>query len=95
MDNQQERPLTEKELEVRKKEMLKFYQDSMPYVKAQLEYEEMLFKIDEVRFKRTSIQVQLAMMMTEAKSQEEKPFGTESEEETPEEVSERIKSKTP
>jgi hypothetical protein len=35
----------------------------MPYLKSQYEYEEMLMKIDEVRFKRTNIQMQYAMMM--------------------------------
>jgi hypothetical protein len=34
----------------------------MPYLEAQHNYEEMLMKIDEVRFKRTNIQMQFAMM---------------------------------
>ena len=55
--------LTPEELEARKKEMLQFYKQSMPYLKAQLSYEQMLFEIDGIRFKRTQIQMQYAMMM--------------------------------
>jgi hypothetical protein len=43
--------------------MLQFYKQSMPYLKAQLSYEQILFEIDEMRFKRTQIQMQYAMMM--------------------------------
>jgi len=63
MENQQEREFTAEELEQKRKEMLQFYNESMPYLKSQYEYEEMLMKIDEVRFKRTNIQMQYAMMM--------------------------------
>ena len=55
--------LNPEELEAKKKEMLQFYKQSMPYLKAQLSYEQMLFEIDEIRFKRTQIQMQYAMMM--------------------------------
>lgn len=79
MDNQQpEQNLTPEELAVRKEEMLKFYTDSLPYLEAQFKYEELLMKLDEVRFKRTSIQVQYAMMMQGPESEEEE------EEELPE-----------
>jgi hypothetical protein len=63
MENQQEQQFTPEELEQKRKEMLQFYNESMPYLKSQYEYEEMLMKIDEVRFKRTNIQMQYAMMM--------------------------------
>lgn len=79
MENQhQEQNLTPEELAVRKEEMLKFYTDSLPYLEAQFKYEELLMKLDEVRFKRTSIQVQYAMMMQGPGSEEEE------EEELPE-----------
>ena len=62
--------LEKKDLEIfrnfliqRKEEMLSFYTESMPYLKAQHDYEEMLMKIDECRFKRASYQMQFAMMM--------------------------------
>jgi hypothetical protein len=58
----EERVFTQEELDAKRKEMLKFYKESAPYLKAQLEYEELLMKIDEVRFKRTNIQMQFAMM---------------------------------
>lgn len=72
MDNQQqEMNLTPEELAARKEEMLKFYTDSLPYLEAQYKYEDMLMKLDEVRFKRTSIQMQFAMMMQGPESEEE------------------------
>ena len=55
--------LSPEELEKRKKEMLTFYKDSMPYLEAQLEYETKLMEVDEVRFKRFQISMQSAMMM--------------------------------
>ncbi len=55
--------LSPEELEAKKKEMLKFYKESMPYLKAQFEYEKMLSEIDEMRLKRTQIQMAYAQMM--------------------------------
>ena len=42
--------------------MLQFYTESLPYLEAQLKYEQTLAAIDEARFKRTNIQMQYAMM---------------------------------
>lgn len=61
--HQEEVELTAEELAERKADMLKFYTESIPYLTAQLEYEKVLCEIDEARFKRTSINYQLAMMM--------------------------------
>lgn len=69
--------LTPEQLAERKQEMLSFYTDSLPYLEAQYEYESILAKIDEVRFKRASIQMQFGMMMQEPKQGEE-PETTES-----------------
>ena len=78
MENtQQEQQLSPEEIAVKKKEMLDFYRDSMVYLNAQSEYEEVLLKLDEIRFKRSQIQMQYAMM---AQQMEE---GAESEEEEP------------
>jgi hypothetical protein len=62
MENQQETELTVEELMQKKEEMLKFYTESLPYLEAQAKYEKLLAEIDESRFKRTSIQMQYAMM---------------------------------
>lgn len=64
-NNDMQQELTPEELALKKNEMLTFYTDSMPYLKAQLEYEKILADIDEVRFKRFSISMQSAMMMQE------------------------------
>ena len=80
MENQQipnERELTAEELDARKNEMLQFYKESVPYLEAQLKYEDLLMKIDEARFKRTNIQMQYAMLMQVPKEE----FEEDSEEE--------------
>jgi len=50
-------------LAAKKEEMLQFYKESMPYLEAQFEYEKMLSEIDEMRLKRTQIQMAYAQMM--------------------------------
>ena len=62
MENQQEREFTAEELAAQKEQMLQFYTESLPYLEAQGKYEEALLKIEEARFKRTSIQMQYDMM---------------------------------
>ena len=85
MENANEQKVfTPEELEVKRKEMLNFYKDSMPYLTAQFQHEEMLMKIDEVRFKRTQIQINYTMMMNQMENDpegeeldnEEYPFPT-------------------
>ena len=74
--NQQEQEveLTAEELAEKKNQMLKFYTESLPYLKAQAEYEKVLCEIDEARFKRTNIQYQYAMM---EQNQQEQPTEVE------------------
>ncbi len=55
--------LSPEELATKKEEMLTFYKESMPYLQAQFEYEELLSRIDEMRLKRTQIQMTYAQMM--------------------------------
>ena len=62
MENSTE--LSEKELKEKKEEMFQFYKESMPYLEAQLDYETKLSEIDEMRLKRTHIQMQYAQIMT-------------------------------
>ena len=63
--------MTSDELNLKKEEMLSFYNGSLSYLQAQHDYENILLKIDEVRFKRANIQMQFAMMMQENKEEEE------------------------
>jgi hypothetical protein len=70
MENQQEREFTAEELAAQKEQMLLFYTESIPYLEAQLKYEEYLMKIDEARYKRNTIQMQWAMMMQAQQEQE-------------------------
>jgi|TARA_R110000822_G_scaffold207328_1_gene343469 hypothetical protein len=64
VNQQPEQELTAEQLSEQKENMLKFYTESLPYLNAQLAYEELLVKIDEARFKRSNIAYQFAMMMT-------------------------------
>jgi hypothetical protein len=65
--------MSAEELAARKEELFKFYSDSMPYINAQYEYEKKLMELDEVRFKRTQIQIQMAMMMNPEMANESMP----------------------
>lgn len=67
---EEEKVFTKEELDQKKDEMLKFYTDSVAYLEAQFKYESLLMQIDEVRMKRTMIQLQYAQLMN---SQEEEP----------------------
>ena len=78
MENQQDQELTQEELAERKEQMLSFYTDSMPYLSAQLAYEKILLEIDEARFKRSSMQMQFAMMM-QSQEEEAKKANADSE----------------
>jgi hypothetical protein len=75
--HEQEVELTAEELAERKEQMMKFYTESLPYLKAQAEYEKALLEIDEARFKRNTIQYQYAMMMQEQQEQQEQPAGSD------------------
>lgn len=80
MENQQEQHMTAEQLAERKQEMLSFYQDSVPYLEAQLKYETLLLEIDEARFKRSSIAYQFAMMANAGKEIPEMPETDDEEE---------------
>ena len=73
--NQQD--LTADQLAEQKEKMLTFYKESLPYLTAQYEYEEMLLKIDESRFKRTNVQFQYAMMMNHQEEAEKETEGSD------------------
>ena len=66
-----ERELSPEELDQRKEEMKKFFEDSIPYLSAQCNHEELLAKIAEARFKRMHYEVQLAMLMQGPKDEQE------------------------
>jgi|LauGreDrversion4_2_1035121.scaffolds.fasta_scaffold709591_2 hypothetical protein len=55
--------MTAQELADRKEEMKKYFEDSVPYLEAQLKHETLLTSIDEQRFKRAQLGVQYAMLM--------------------------------
>jgi|11_taG_2_1085331.scaffolds.fasta_scaffold24364_1 hypothetical protein len=63
--------LSSEELALKKEEMLQFYKESMPYLEAQFEYEKMLSEIDEMRLKRTQIQMAYAQMMAPVEEEPE------------------------
>ena len=93
MENQQERELTTEELAAQKEQMLMFYTDSVPYLEAQLKYEELLSKIDEARFKRSSIQMQYAMMAQAQNDAQEEIDTDESDTDTEKDIAAPSKRK--
>ena len=68
--NQQDVEMTPEQLAEQKENILRFYTESLPYLEAQLKYEQMLLQIDEARFKRSSIQYQFAMMVNPPQEEE-------------------------
>ena len=90
MENQQEKEMTQEELVVQKEQMLQFYTESLPYLEAQLKYEELLMKIDEARFKRTNIQMQYAMIM-QAQQEAEESTDDDSVAEVPKEQKRKLR----
>lgn len=93
MENQQEREFTAEELAAQKEQMLQFYTESLPYLEAQLKYEDLLMKIDEARFKRNSIQMQWAMMMQAQQEPEPETEGNDSDVDTDPNIPEQGKRK--
>lgn len=69
----EEKELTHEELVARKEEMLQFYKESLPYLQAQFDYEDLLCRIDEARFKRAQYQIQYAMMMNPPQEETSSP----------------------
>jgi hypothetical protein len=81
MSNQpEEQELTQEELVARKEEMKAFYDDSIPYLKSQAEYEKLLTEIDEARFKRSTLNYQWAQFI--AKTSQEAQYNEEGEDES-------------
>lgn len=67
----EEMQMTAEELNARKEEMRKFYDESIPYLESQCKHEELLARISEARFKRIHFDIQGAMMMQGPASEEE------------------------
>jgi hypothetical protein len=87
----EEREMTQEELMARKEEMLNFYKDSLPYIQAQCEYEELLARIDEARFKRAEAQIKYAMMMQGPQKEDSDPTMGNPVENTVQEPSRKLK----
>jgi len=72
MENQQEEMnLSPEELAERKEEMKKFFDESIPYLESQAQYEKLMTEIEEARFKRATFQYQFTMMMQNTQGPEE------------------------
>jgi hypothetical protein len=90
MENAQEKEFTAEELAAQKEQMLQFYTESLPYLEAQLKYEQTLAGIDEARFKRTNIQMQYAMM-AQAQQEVETDEDTDKESIEPEQGKKKLR----
>lgn len=69
MENLEEQELTAEQLQERKEQMLKFYTESLPYLKAQYEYEKLLADIDGERLKRAEYNMRFAMLMQQGQEE--------------------------
>lgn len=69
MENLEEQELTAEQLQERKEQMLKFYTESLPYLKAQHEYEKLLADIDGERFRRAEYNMRFAMLMQQGQEE--------------------------
>jgi hypothetical protein len=92
MDNTEN--LSPEELAAKKEEMLQFYKQSMPYLQAQFDYEELLSQIDEMRLKRTQIQMAYAQMMAPPEEEENPSMEAEAVMPEPKEAGKKRKLKT-
>lgn len=81
MENPQEQELTTEQLQERKEQMLKFYTESLPYLKAQHEYEKLLADIDGERLRRAQYNMQFAMLMQQGEEQPKQEKDVESTDE--------------
>jgi len=72
MENQQEH-LSPEQLEMRREELDAHYKKTIPFLKKQLEYEELLTKIEETRANRFMIQVKVAQFMAPEPEEEPNP----------------------
>jgi hypothetical protein len=72
MENQQEN-ISPEELVRRREELSAHYKETIPFLKRQLEYEELLTKIEEARANRFMIQVKVAQYMAPDPEEEPSP----------------------
>ena len=78
MSEEQTKELSQEELEARREQITNFYKSNISHLKVQLEYEELLTKIEENRAKRLQSQVLIAQVYA---SQEENPATKKAKEE--------------
>jgi hypothetical protein len=91
MENNQQ--MSAEELDKKKKEMLKYYKDSLPYLKAQIEYEEALANLDEIRLKRVRLQHEFAYLTQAPESESEENLEKEINQATKEKKEKKLKTK--
>jgi hypothetical protein len=71
MEEENLNDLSAEQLAERKEQMKQYFEESVPYLEAQLKHETLLTSIDEQRFKRAQIGVQYAMMMQNLKEDDD------------------------
>ena len=85
--NDEKKVPTPKEMEARKKELSKFYTEQITFLITQLEYEELLTKIEDSRARRVMSQVRIAQMLS---PQEPQNPEDENNQETPQPTPEMV-----
>jgi hypothetical protein len=81
-DNKQKKEMTQEEIVAREKELISYYNSKKQFLKAQLEHEELLAKIDEARFKRARYEYETLKMYAELNPSPNQPTEQTNSEET-------------
>jgi hypothetical protein len=71
MENQQQSPISAEELAERKAKLSAYYEEQIPFLKKQLEYETLLADLQEQEARRIYSQVKIGQMVASASSDEE------------------------
>lgn len=69
--------MTAEEIQAQKNEMYNFYTENKKYLEAQVQYEDLMLKLDEIRYKRFETQLRHAMLL---QTQEEETKGDQEKE---------------
>ena len=77
MENQQNSPISAEELADRKAKLTAYYEEQIPFLKKQLEYETLLADLQEQEARRIYSQVKIGQMIASA-PQDEEPMEEES-----------------
>lgn len=69
--NMAQEPISQEELKQRRENLLEFYNESIPYLKTQLEYEQLRASVEIERLRYLQAQIQMANLMAPEQEEDE------------------------